>query len=95
MKKLFCFTMVCVAFSAIGSQRGIPIQEYFGPARSEQPKGPQPTGPQPINHSFGHNSPYSGYYGPGRKELDEQWERSQGSISRVPSGVAKDKSSGK
>jgi hypothetical protein len=57
MKKLFCLTMLCVAFSAIGSQRGTPIQEYFGPARFEQPKGPQPTRAQPIRHSFGSDEP--------------------------------------
>jgi hypothetical protein len=69
MKKLFCFTILSVAFSVIGSQRGTPIQEYFGPARSEQSKG-QSTGPQPIRHSFGHpgeeDDPWYGYFGPAR-----------------------------
>ncbi len=91
MKKLFCYIALGVAFFAIGSQQPTPIRESFG--EGQWPQKPQHAEPQPIRHSFGHDSPYSGFYGPGRKELDEQWLQ-QGSASGVASKAKKNKPSG-
>ncbi len=80
MKKLFCFTALYAAFSAIGSEqpstpiRATPIRESFGAPCAEKKAGSQPTGPQPIRHSFGSDEPdpWSGYFGSARYQVPKK-----------------------
>ena len=89
MNKLFFATIIFAAFPAIGSEqkpiKGEPIREYFGPDQSANNVEEF----QPIRHSFGHNHPMSGYYGPGRddKITPNRQRKNSGDLSKAPSGA--------